>query len=256
MRHKGSISTAVATVTVLAAAGCGADDGAGGMTDATVGGPTTVVGEAAYACTSSIEQPDSEGPVRVIDSGACGYQDALGHVTYGLVVENSGDEPLTNVFVDIEAHDASGASHGRPVPHQIYALAPGQRIGVGYDAVAQGTTPEVVELEVSVNVQNDLEPAEGGGEIQVSDVATAVEGVQRTTTFRLTSTYTQALEGGVALFVVYRDAAGTILGGDDGFVERMDPGATIDQVISSTNINPEITEVEVYVNPDTRPAPA
>lgn len=251
MRHGFSMITAVSAAALLASSvGCGGDDSGSSATQTTAVLPDQV--SVTYQCPSVPNQPGT-GAVRVVDAGVCGYVDGLGHVTYGLLVENTSDQTVYDVIVDVEVHDSTGVSHGRSIPHHIYALQPGQRIGTGYYAVVHGSA-DIVGLEFDVDVP-DAPPTElPAGEITVSDLSTTVEGGERSTTFTLTSTYSRGFEDGLGLFVVYRNEAGEIVGGDDDFITGLGPQGTLTHTITSTYVNPEITQAEVYANPDPRPA--
>lgn len=247
MRHGASMITAVSTAALLATVGCGGEDGGSGATQTTALLPDPV--EVTYQCPTVSDQ-GSTAPVQVVEAGVCAYVDALGYVTYGLVVENTSDQTVRDVIVDVEVHDSTGVSHGRSIPHHIYALAPGQRIGTGYYSVVQGTA-EVVGIETDVNVAEPGATSElPEGEIRVSDVSTTVEGTERKTTFTLASTYPQPFDDGLGLFVVYRNEAGQIVGGDDDFVTGLGPQGTVTHTVSSTYVNPAITRAEIYPNPD------
>jgi hypothetical protein len=243
MRLERVIITAATTAAVLTAIGCGGDDSAEGATT------QTSTSEAAYVCPQS-SQPAVQGPVQVTALGGCSYHNGLGHVTYGLVARNTGDEAVHKVSIDVDVLDPSGVSAGRAVPHLIYRLEPGQEIGVGYQSLVQGT-PEGATLSVQVEVPN--EPIEWPeGEIAVSGVATTVEGSARTTSFTLTSSYDYPRQS-VEVFAVYRNAEGQIIGGESDLVESIDAGGTVTHTISSEYLNPEVTEAVVYVNDNPEP---
>lgn len=248
MQHGASMITAVCTAALLATMGCGGEDGGNGATQTTAVLPDPV--EVTYQCPTVSDQQESAAQVRVVEAGVCAYVDALGYVTYGLVVQNTSDQTVRDVIVDVEVHDSTGVSHGRSIPHHIYALAPGQRVGTGYYSVMQGTA-EVVGIETDVNVAAPGATSElPEGEIRVSDVSTTVEGTERKTTFTLTSTYAEAFEDGLGLFVVYRNEAGQIVGGDDDFVTGLGPQEPVTHTVTSTYVNPTITRAEIYPNPD------
>jgi hypothetical protein len=243
MRLGRVMTTAATTAALLTAMGCGGDDSAEGSTT------QSSTAEAGYICPAS-SQPAIQGPVQVTALGGCSYHNGLGHVTYGLVVQNTGDETVHRVSVDVDVLDPSGVSAGRAVPHLVYRLEPGQEIGLGYQSVVQGT-PEGATLSVQVDVPPD--PIEWpDGEMTVSDVVTTVEGSARTTTFTLTSSY-EYPRSSVEVFAVYRNAEGQIIGGESDLVENIDAGGTVTHTIPSEYVNPAITEALVFVNDNPEP---
>jgi hypothetical protein len=235
-----SIITAVATAGLLTAGSCGGDDDVGGATT------QTSAAEVRYLCPAAAAQPASDGPVQVTETGSCGFDDGLGYVTYGLVVQNTGDQRLNDVHVDVDMHSA-GFTAARATGHHIYELEPGEDLGIGYFAPVQGASGEVA-LDVQVDVPEPFDdPNIPDGEMTVSDVSTAVEGSARTTTFTLTSTYPEAFNG-VEVFVVYRDDAGAILGGEQSLVGTVEANGTVTHTVPSGYVNPTATQAEVYVN--------
>jgi hypothetical protein len=249
MGHERSVITAAAsTAVLLAAVGCGGND-SGSRGAQTTAPPGHL--EVTYRCPELPDRPELAGPVQVVDAGVCAYEDGLSHVTYGMVLENTSDETLRNVIVDVKIRDSQGLVHGREIPHQIFALGPGQRTGSAYFSVVQGGA-DAASLEVDVDIPEPIEGADElpSGEIRVSDVSTTVEEGERATTFTLTSTYSRGFETGLSLFVVYRDAEGRIVGGDDDFLTGLGPRGTVTHTVTSSNTDPDITEAEIYPNPD------
>jgi hypothetical protein len=235
-----SIITAVATAGLLTAGSCGGDDEVGGATT------ETSTAEVGFLCPADVARPPDEAGVRVTEAGVCGYDDGLGRATYGLVLQNTGEGVLNDVHVDVEMHGA-GFNAARATGHHVYKLEPGEDLGIGYYSLVQGTPGEVA-LDVRVDVPEPAnDPNLAQGQITASNVSTALEGTGRTTTFTLTSTYDRAFEG-VEVFVVYRDDAGTILGGEQTIVERVEAGGTVEHTLPSQYNNPDATQATVYVN--------
>jgi hypothetical protein len=235
-----SIIMAVATAGLLTAGSCGGDDEVG---DATT---ETSAAEVGFLCPANVDRPADEAGVRVTEAGVCGYDDGLGRATYGLVLQNTSDGVLNDVVVDIDMHSA-GFNAARATGHHIYKLEPGEDLGIGYYSLVQGTPGEVA-LDIHVDVPEPAnDPNLAQGQITASDVSTALEGTGRTTSFTLTSTYEQAFQD-VEVFVVYRDDAGTILGGEQTVVERVEASGTVTHTLASQYDNPAATQATIYVN--------
>lgn len=244
MRLKRSIITAVATAGLLTAGSCGGDDpAAGGPTTQQTGAP-----EVGYQCPESASQPAVDGPVQVTKLGVCSYHDGLGRVTYGVVVQNTGDEAVHEVSVDVDVHDTAPVNAGRAVPHFIFELEPGQEIGIGYYSLVEGT-PEGSVLSVQIDYPEATDDGArwADGEMSTSNVVTTVEGGGRTTSFTLASTYDFPRDS-VEVFVVYYDAAGVVVGGEADLVGHIDAQGTVTHVVTSDYVNPAVTEAAVYVN--------
>jgi hypothetical protein len=236
-----SIAAAVVAVGLLVASvsGC-ADDDAGGATR------STMPPEVRYHCATSVNQPDQTVPIEVVEAGVCGYDDGLGQVTYGVVVQNVGTETLRDVNLSVDVGGSGVTGTGRSVPHYLYVLAPGEQIGVGYRS-PQGSTSDELTLQVRATQQPVVEQPEADATLAVSGVATAVEEETRTTDFTLTSSYPFPLQR-IEVFVIYRDAEGTIVGGEQDFVERVETQGTVTHTTTSTYVNPAATEAVVFVN--------
>jgi hypothetical protein len=257
MRHERSIISICVTAGLLASVSCGGGD------DAAEGTPTrqTSAAEVVYECPPVEEQQPTDGPVQVTTSGLCSYDDGLGHVTYGVVVRNTGPEPVYRVLLDVDVHDSTGIDAGRAIPHLIHKLEPGEELGIGYsslvEASAVGGMTEGRALGVRVTVPDMPDPAWPEDGMTVSDVSTTLEGGTRSTTFAITSGYDFPRDS-VEVFVVYRDAQGLILGGEQDLIAQFDPHGTVTHTIGSNYANPAVTQASVYVNDNPeppRPAP-
>jgi hypothetical protein len=265
MRHERSIITAGTVALLLTAGSCGdgSDGGDFASRSVTTEEASAASSEVTYDCPGPGEHP-VEGPVQVVAAGLCSYDDGLGRVTYGLVVENTGPETVHEVLLDVDVNDSTGANAGRAVPHFLFELRPGEEIGIGYSSLVEGASvgsaPESRTLAVRVEIPEVLNNIVGWADanVTVSDVSTSVERDARTTTFSLSSTYDFPLDG-VEVYVVYRNDEGAVLGGEADLVPRMEAHGTVAHTITSDYVNPGVTQAQVFVNdnpePPQEPAP-
>lgn len=234
-----SIVAAVAAVALLTAGACADDDDRGAT-------PETTTPDVGYICSSPAAPAVTSMPVQVVGAGVCGYDDGLGEVTYGVVVRNTGDETLKDLSLAVDVRGDGGIVAGRSVPHYVYVLAPGEELGVGYRSPA-AAAPEGLTLGVRVDQMEVVDEPEADAQVTVSDVSTAVQGNDRTTTFTATSTYPFPLLR-VEVYVVYRDAAGAIVGGEQHLIDRMEVQGTAAHTVTSDYLNPTVTRADVYVS--------
>jgi hypothetical protein len=239
MRIERSIIATVAAVMLLAAGACADDD------DETGTAQQTAPPEVSYECSPATGL-DSTLPVRLVGGGVCGYDDGLGHVYYGVVLQNVGADDLRDLAVAVDVRDGSLASIGRSVPHQVFVLPPGQEMGIGYHSHLQAP-PGQPTMQVQVRPLEVQNGPESPADITVSDVATTVQDSSRTTTFTLTSTFLFPLQP-VEVFVVYRDASGAVLGGEQDLVENIPAQGRVPHTLTSSYVNPAVTQASVYVN--------
>jgi hypothetical protein len=239
MRIQRSVVAAVATAALLAA-GCADDD------DTDASGVTTTEPEVAYGCSSPSGQPELTIPVQIVAAGVCGYDDGMGHLYYGVIVQNVGNETLHDMGVTVDVQDTAAVAVGRSVPHQIHRLEPGGELGIGYHTHLQGS-PGDVTIQVRADQLDLPNPTEAEADVTVDDVSTAVEGSTRTTNFTLTSRYGFPLQS-VEVFVLYRDDRGAVIGGEQDLVPRLDPQSPVTHSVTSSYLNPAATQASVYVN--------
>jgi hypothetical protein len=240
MRIDGSFLAVLATMGFVAALSCSDDNSASPPTSETTEPQVT------YGCSTPPGPPDLQVPVQVLAAGVCGYDDGLGQATYGVVVQNVGEETLNHLSFAVDVEGPGGVRAGRSVAHHVYELAPGEQIGVGYLSVVGGI-PAGLELRMRAEQSAFVDEPEADAEVAVSNVTTAVQGDARTTSFTLASTYPFPLQG-VDVYAVYRDAAGVIVGGEADVVDRVEAQGTATHTITSTYLNPAVTQAEVYVN--------
>jgi hypothetical protein len=210
------------------------DDGRTTTTDAPDGTTTTTAGPA-----------EAVDGLEVVDSGFSTYEGFDGPAgSYGLILENTSDQPITYFAVQVVVYDTNDtvvASYD----HDVAVVNPGARLGLG--------------AEVSDPLPNgigrlDIRTEEGGGDpvpqgaFTVADVATSSDEFGVYTTFIVSSSYDVEFELSYA-YAVYRDAAGQIIGGANGLIDLIPPGGRATGEVTAFAVVPNVARAEVYVDP-------
>lgn len=126
-------------------------------------------------------------------------------------------------------------------------VRPGQTVAVAGLIVDVGDRSSAT-LSSTVRVARWREVAAAAGAIEVADVETRAAPLTGiTTTMTARSTFDQPAEN-IVVVAVYRRSDGSIIGGFDAVVDRIDPGQQVDVSIDlPTNIDAaEIASTEVY----------
>jgi hypothetical protein len=238
MRPKRTIVRAVTVAVLVVVASC-TDDGPGTAVPSTRSG-------ARYLCSSPTDFSAAVMPIRLVAAGVCGYGGRVGHVTYGIVVQNVGDQPLKDVFLDVEIRGRGDDAVGDPQSYRLMVIEPGQQLGVGHDVLLQRGAEEAT-LRIQASQPPVVEEPEARADITTTNVTSTVEGRARRTSFELTSSYPFAVHG-IDVYVVYRDAAGVIVGGETDQVGVVEANGRASHTVIGNYRNPDITQAEVYVN--------
>jgi len=252
----GVLLTAAAIGLIVARFGDdGDDDSAGpspitevprGATDTTADEPTTTTEAAGDGTTTTTTAPsETIDGLEVVDSGFSTYEGFDGQVgSYGVIVENTTDEPITNFTIEVVLYDTTDTVVSSD-PHTVAVVNPGARLGLGAE-VADALPNGIGRLDVQ------LEEGSGGpvpeGAFTVSDVSTSSDEFGIYTAFVVSSTYDMELELPYA-YAVYRDVAGRIIGGANGFVDVIPPRGRANGEVASFEVVPDVARAEVYVDP-------
>jgi hypothetical protein len=230
-------------------------DGNGGLS----AGTTTT----AQPGSSTPQAPTTEAPggggggapataegVDVIQQGFTNFPAALdgtNHVTYAYILQNTTDDPVTDLQVTITLTDAAGTVLTSD-SHSVAVLQPGARLGLGDEPFEE--IGEVSDMEVQVGVPSYSSATPEQGEVTVDGITTTTDDYQHKTTFTVSSTYESQLESPYA-YVVYRDGNGEIIGGSYGFLDLVPAGGSTSGEVTSyeviPGIDPERTEVYIEV---------
>ena len=210
------------------------DDGATATTDAPSGTTTTTAGTA-----------EAIDGLAVVDSGFSTYEGFDGPAgSYGLILENTSDQPITYFAVQVVIYDTDDTVVGS-YDHDVAVVNPGARLGLG--------------AEISDPLPNgigrlDIRTHEGGGDpaprgaFTVGDVSTSSDEFGVYTTFVVSSSYDVEFELSYA-YAVYRDAAGRIIGGANGLIDLIPPRGRANGEVTAFEVVPNVARADVYVDP-------
>jgi hypothetical protein len=181
----------------------------------------------------------------VADSGFSTYAGFDGQAgSYGVILENTTSDPITNFAVEVVVYDTSDAVVTSE-PHTVAVIGPGARLGLGAE-IADTVPNGIGRLDVRV------EEGSGGpvpdGAFTISDVSTTSDQFGIYTTFVVSSSYDTELELPYA-YAIYRDAAGRIIGGANSFVDLVPSRGRANGEVTSFTVVPNVAGAEVYVDP-------
>jgi hypothetical protein len=167
----------------------------------------------------------------------------VGSASYGAVLRNPN---LTWAAVRMEIHvdflDAGGAFiTGQDV---VVTILPGQTTAIGGHVSGAGSATSMeIEPPEDVVAFQPRDPADGT--LEATDVQTASDGVQTTTTGWLASTFPTE-QTFIQLVAIYRDGTGAIVAGANGGVESVPPESSVTFEIIEATPPAELAATEVY----------
>ncbi|MGH9227313.1 MAG: FxLYD domain-containing protein [Acidimicrobiales bacterium] len=206
-------------------------------------GTTTDPSNGTTSTTAGTAQP-IDG-LAVVDSGFSTYEGFDGPAgSYGLILENTSDQPITHFAVQVVVYDTTDTVVGS-YDHDVAVVNPGARLGLG--------------AEISDPLPNgigrlDIRTEEGGGDplpqgaFTVSDVSTSSDEFGVYTTFVVSSSYDVELELSNA-YAVYRDAVGRIIGGANGVIDLIPPRGRASGEVTAFAVVPNVARADVYIDP-------
>jgi len=236
-----ALAAVVGLVVVLASRG---DDGGPSTSGTTT---STTSGEPATTAGSGGEPGKTTGAVsglKVAESGFSTYRGYSGTAgSYGVVITNTGREPVTNFTVKIAIYDKNDTVIGSH-PQTVAKLAPGQKLGIG-NPVTDDLSGGIGKLTVSF--EEGFGTAVPEGAFTVSDVAMKTTDFGNNVSFKVASSYKEDLEN-IASFAIFRDAGGKIVGGANGFVALVPAGGRANGTVDAFDVIPTATRADVYVD--------
>jgi hypothetical protein len=244
------VVVAIAVIGLIVALSAGGDD------DETASPPDTSI-EAPEVTTVEPTETTEGGSVggategtntveglAMVDSGwSVAADDSIIEGSYGIIIENQGDELVTNFNVEVAIYDMNDTVVGTN-NHMVAKLAPGERLGIGYD-ISDDVSNGISRLEVGFEEGYGDSVPEGA--FTVSEVATTTDEYGTTTTFTVASSYTVDLDSPYA-YVIYRDEAGKIIGGTYGLVDMVPAGGRANGELTSYEPVPNVATAEVWVD--------
>jgi hypothetical protein len=234
---------------VLALAGTGDDGGGPSARTAGTGSSTTRAEVSSTEATTTTAPLPTFGKIKVLDIGSSSYEneiDRARHSSYAIVIENTGDQVARRFGVDATLLDAGGNELARD-HNAVYVLMPGQKFAVGHDGFPDG----VMSIRMSITEPALWEDPAQYGAITTSGIGTTLDAWHRpVVAFTATSPYDRPLDSTYG-FVVFRNAAGKIVGAQREVLDQLAPGGdTALEVDASDSIaDVDATKTEVYVDP-------
>jgi hypothetical protein len=181
------------------------------------------------------------GQLALVDQGFSVSDDGG---SYGIVIANNGTETVTNFEVQVAVYDNNNTvvttDH-----HLVAKLGPAEQLGIGYDILTDDAANGVGRLDVQF--EEGFGDSVPEGAFSISEVSTSTDEFSTETTFVVTSTYAQDLDSPYA-YVIYRDAAGKIIGGTYGFVDMIPANGRASGTLTSFDPVDGVATSEVYVD--------
>ena len=211
---------------------------------------TTPTAESTTAPDGTTDTTDGGGTVdgsadvsqlALVESGFTASEDGG---SYGIIIQNNGTEMVTNFHVQVAVYDANDTVV-RTDRHLVAKLGPAEQLGIGYDILTDDAANGVGRLDVQF--EEGFGDSVPEGAFSISEVSTSTDEFSTETTFVVTSTYAQDLDSPYA-YVIYRDAAGKIIGGTYGFVDMIPANGRASGTLTSFDPVDGVATSEVYVD--------
>jgi hypothetical protein len=232
----------------------------GGDDNETAGSTTTTEATATTdspAPTDSPEPTDEPAPsgagtVEVVDKG---FSPVMGGIdanersaAYGFIIENTGDELVTDISINVSAFDAEGTALAN-ASHTVNVLRPGQRMGLGDEFYGENFPADVADLQVQVGEPSNYSVGNvpESGELTAEGITSNTTEYGVETTFTANSTYEQQVDSPV-VYAIYRNAEGEIIGGSYTYMDFIPAGGSVAGSVESYEVIPNVAETEVYLD--------
>jgi hypothetical protein len=207
-------------------------------------GGTTATRESNGTTTTTARTVPVQG-LAVVDSGFSTYEGFDGPAgSYGLILENRTDRPISHLAVQVVVYDRNDVVVGS-YDHAVAVVNPGARLGLGAE-ISDPLPNGIGRLDIRTEGREG-EPVPGGA-FTVADVSTSSDEFGVYTTFVVSSSYAVELRLTPA-YAVYRDAAGRIVGGASGLVDLIPPRGRANGEVTAFAVVPNVTRADVYVDP-------
>ena len=244
------VVVAIAVIGLIVALSSGGDDETGDPPRTTLDAPEvtsiepTETTDGGGSVGDATEGTNAVEGLATVDSGwSVAEDDSITEGSYGIIIENQGDELITNFSVEVAIYDLNDTVVGTN-NHSVAKLAPGERLGIGYD-ITDDVSNGISRLEVGFEEGYGDSVPEGA--FTVSEVATTTDEYGTTTTFTVASSYGVDLDSPYA-YVIYRDTAGKIIGGTYGLVDMIPAGGRANGELTSYDPVPNVATAEVWVD--------
>jgi hypothetical protein len=205
-------------------------------------GPSTTGAPDGTTTTTAPAEP-IDG-LAVVESGFSAYQGFDGPAgSYGLVLENTTDQPITFFTVRVVVYDPNDTVVGT-YHHDVAVVSPGTRLGLGAE-IGDSLPHGIGRIDVRAE-KGEGRPASRGA-FSVDGVSTSSDEFGVYTTFVVASSYDTELQLAHA-YAVYRNPAGRIVGGANGLIDRIPPRGRVTGEVTAFDVVPNVARAEVYVD--------
>ena len=208
-------------------------------------GTTATTGAPRGTTTATAGTAETIAGLALVDSGFSTYEGFDGPAgSYGLILENTSDQPITYFAVQVVVYDTDETVVGR-YDHDVAVVNPGARLGLGAE-ISDPVPNGIGRLDIRTE-EGDGDPAPGGA-FTVADVSTSSDEFGVYTTFVVSSSYDVEFELSY-VYAVYRDAAGRIIGGANGLVDLIPPRGRASGEVTAFEVVPNVARADVYIDP-------
>jgi hypothetical protein len=189
--------------------------------------------------------------LEVADQGFSAFDSDDGPAaSYGLIVRNTGDQPIETFYVNVDLYD-DGDALFHSWSFEIGRIDAGADLGIGEHVI--GDVPNgVSRMEVAFEDREFADPMPDGTLSLEGEVGFAGDDYYTDISYTAASTYPVDLEFAHA-YAILRDASNKIVGAEDDFITKVPAnGKTADTIsINNLNLPPGVDHVEVYVDAGT-----
>jgi hypothetical protein len=201
--------------------------------------------------TDGPTEPQDDGDVQVVDQGFSNFEDsgeAAG--SFGFILENTGENILQSVETQVVIY-GSGDRVITTKDFTIGTIRPGEQMGFGDEMFGEDLQDGIERLEIQVRndsaeLANPADVPEGG--FEVTNVEVSNDDYNLTVNFDLTSTYTVEEVGYPSAYVIFRNAAGEIIGAAWGSASfETEPQAAVE--VTTYDVIPDVDTTEVFIDP-------
>lgn len=252
--------TAIAVVTMLALAACRADNVAAPASEA--GSATAVPTPEASEATATprptprptarttprpTPEPVAREDLALLEQGYTYFPGDTEYVQYAVVFENPNTETWVaeRTSVNITWYDAAGGVAGSESTYLSLGL-PGQKVAIGGVAF---DVSDPADMEVQFRVGNWTEVDFRPGSFTFEGVTTEPQQYGGPVTKGLIVSSFEEDQEFVQMVAVYKDGAGSVLGGESGYAEFVPAGGSVGFEISPLGQLPGIATTDVYASP-------
>jgi hypothetical protein len=256
----GGVAAAVVVGSILLLSNGGDDPDPPGPHQQTTEPAPTTRPDTSEPATVDVSQPDDQGgggatgelsALQVTDSGFSAFDTDLGpSASYGLIVHNSGSEPIESFNVNVDLYD-NGNALFHSWSFEVGRIEAGADLGIG-EHVLDDVPNGVSDMKVAFEDEEFADPMPDGTLTLEGEVGFSSDDFSTDISYTASSTYGVDLEFAHA-YAILRDANNKILGAQDDFITKVPAnGKTADSIsVPNDDIPPGVTQAEVYVDAGT-----